>query len=192
MLHIHAAFAGIGSLVSMCVLPVSAIGGWRKQPFRDLSQYVLESMFAVPHALLFLAIIWSFVFLVIFLVIFGVFIPWMRSQQPKITMRIVFLSPITMLLPGIIWSVFAWLSMLADPSTNFTGPGVKPAWLTSMPIQLFGSCFWMIAGPLWITVVCGLAHGQIGRFLNRLECRQCGYNLTGNLSGRCPECGEGT
>ena len=21
------------------------------------------------------------------------------------------------------------------------------------------------------------------------ECRQCGYNLTGNTSGRCPECG---
>ena len=24
------------------------------------------------------------------------------------------------------------------------------------------------------------------------HCRQCGYNLTGNVSGRCPECGAGT
>ena len=23
-------------------------------------------------------------------------------------------------------------------------------------------------------------------------CRWCGYNLTGNVSGRCPECGEAT
>ena len=22
------------------------------------------------------------------------------------------------------------------------------------------------------------------------HCRHCGYNLTGNISGRCPECGE--
>ena len=22
------------------------------------------------------------------------------------------------------------------------------------------------------------------------HCRRCGYDLTGNLSGRCPECGE--
>jgi len=25
---------------------------------------------------------------------------------------------------------------------------------------------------------------------NQLECLQCQYNLTGNLSGRCPECGH--
>ena len=24
------------------------------------------------------------------------------------------------------------------------------------------------------------------------HCRQCGYDLTGNVSGRCPECGEAT
>jgi hypothetical protein len=27
------------------------------------------------------------------------------------------------------------------------------------------------------------------RFLNRSICRSCGYNLTGNTSGVCPECG---
>ncbi len=25
---------------------------------------------------------------------------------------------------------------------------------------------------------------------NPFHCRECGYNLTGNRSGRCPECGE--
>ena len=25
--------------------------------------------------------------------------------------------------------------------------------------------------------------------LNSVKCRECGYNLTGNVSGRCPECG---
>ena len=24
------------------------------------------------------------------------------------------------------------------------------------------------------------------------HCQKCGYNLTGNVSGRCPECGEAT
>lgn len=27
------------------------------------------------------------------------------------------------------------------------------------------------------------------RFVNGIPCRNCGYDLTGNVSGRCPECG---
>lgn len=30
---------------------------------------------------------------------------------------------------------------------------------------------------------------EVVRRLNPMLCRECGYNLTGNISGRCPECG---
>jgi rubrerythrin len=29
----------------------------------------------------------------------------------------------------------------------------------------------------------------LARFTARPLCRECGYDLTGNLSGQCPECG---
>jgi predicted RNA-binding Zn-ribbon protein involved in translation (DUF1610 family) len=32
--------------------------------------------------------------------------------------------------------------------------------------------------------------GRIRRFMNPAECRTCGYDLTGNTSGLCPECGS--
>ncbi|MCC7291030.1 MAG: hypothetical protein IT449_03090 [Phycisphaerales bacterium] len=35
----------------------------------------------------------------------------------------------------------------------------------------------------------GVPDEQVVRVLSRFNCRQCGYSLIGNLSGRCPECG---
>jgi hypothetical protein len=53
--------------------------------------------------------------------------------------------------------------------------------------------------PLWIpvaglAVVTGISLWQARRQARRgaafPTCLRCGYNLTGNVSGRCPECGE--
>jgi hypothetical protein len=48
--------------------------------------------------------------------------------------------------------------------------------------------------PLWtaLTLVWGIAALTWYRRRHILpgHCRKCGYNLTGNTSGRCPECGS--
>jgi len=52
--------------------------------------------------------------------------------------------------------------------------------------------------PAWAgTVLAGLLSGVVGSFLGRVTvliprgcyCADCGYNLRGVHSGRCPECG---
>ena len=62
--------------------------------------------------------------------------------------------------------------------------------------SLAGSSYFVIP---WILIA--LAFGGLLRVLWRssgsqtcasLSCRQCGYNLTGNESGLCPECGTAT
>jgi hypothetical protein len=35
----------------------------------------------------------------------------------------------------------------------------------------------------------GVSDEQVVRHLGTYRCRQCGYSLIGNVSGRCPECG---
>jgi hypothetical protein len=50
------------------------------------------------------------------------------------------------------------------------------------------------ACPTWALLVAALAAGGASLTLGRLRrraggCTSCGYDLTGNLSGRCPECG---
>ncbi len=53
---------------------------------------------------------------------------------------------------------------------------------------------WGIFIPLWIPLLCA-AVPTIVLFIQdrrppKFCCQQCGYNLTGNLSGTCPECGR--
>ena len=47
-----------------------------------------------------------------------------------------------------------------------------------------------IVGVRWCLQTCNwLPRQQRWRRASWGECQGCGYNLTGNISGRCPECG---
>lgn len=52
---------------------------------------------------------------------------------------------------------------------------------------------WMIAGALmaWPAIAVFVAWLK-RRMLDTGLCGSCGYDLTGNVSGTCPECGAGT
>ena len=53
---------------------------------------------------------------------------------------------------------------------------------------------WYIRVPFWlILILVGIPTAYMWRRERRVlkgHCQTCGYNLTGNVSGRCPECGE--
>ncbi len=58
---------------------------------------------------------------------------------------------------------------------------------------------WILFGPSWISVLIPCAYpaiafirGPLRRYRRRRRglCIRCGYNLEGNVSGVCPECGE--
>ena len=58
--------------------------------------------------------------------------------------------------------------------------------------QVYTPYFLAVAAPLliaWITVI-QRRHLRTAKRLAEGRCRCCGYDLTGNLSGVCPECGE--
>ncbi len=66
---------------------------------------------------------------------------------------------------------------------------------------LIGSSLYFVGGPYsiaWtfcVAAVCGMALSIVCLVTAPRKvpppghCRQCGYNLTGNVSGVCPECG---
>lgn len=56
-----------------------------------------------------------------------------------------------------------------------------------------GYYYWRVALPLWllalVIAVPTLFLWWCGRRFPAGHCRSCGYDLTGNTSGKCPECG---
>ena len=63
-----------------------------------------------------------------------------------------------------------------------------------LPWLLRGPHEYGLVTPLWIplafTSSAVVAVWRLGRRPPVGHCRRCGYDLTGNLSGRCPECAE--
>jgi hypothetical protein len=95
-----------------------------------------------------------------------------------------------------------WLSAgISDGRILFEAQGVSPTVFQSGPMK-YVSVLWSRTAqiPLWL--LCVLAAGacvllayleRIARRRQRLSsgcCVRCGYNLTGNVSGVCPECGR--
>ena len=66
-----------------------------------------------------------------------------------------------------------------------------------LPDAVPDRAFWMITSALTIVLIAtpGLIVAVLiaatGREPQPNRCRVCGYDLTGNVSGKCPECGEG-
>lgn len=63
-----------------------------------------------------------------------------------------------------------------------------------LAVPLSSSCSFLII-PLWIPALLTAVPTAFFWWIDRHRfaaghCQECGYNLTGNVSGRCPECGK--
>ncbi len=63
-----------------------------------------------------------------------------------------------------------------------------------LPFSEAPPAFWSVTIPLWMCLLLtGLPTAMAWVSREPFDagcCRDCGYDLTGNVSGRCPECGE--
>lgn len=76
-----------------------------------------------------------------------------------------------------------------------SGAAVVPMSLNLKAAELISESGWTEWGILMFLIAPACGHGRMmylvsrWRFSTDALCRRCGYNLTGNESGRCPECG---
>ena len=92
-------------------------------------------------------------------------------QESRLSLRLPWKLPIFNLLKGWGFAVPLWFPLLlAGLPTLQRIPLWIPLLLTGVPTLLLFRRSRPLPGPL--------------------DCRACGYNLTGNVSGKCPECGE--
>ena len=64
-----------------------------------------------------------------------------------------------------------------------TADGVSYSAEVSLPFWLIG-LFWLVLPTVW-----AIRYRRTRGRIERLACVTCGYSLTGNTSGTCPECG---
>ena len=68
---------------------------------------------------------------------------------------------------------------------------LKHRWCLPRADRVLGA--WIITVPLWLlfsaVAIPTVALWRVPRRGEQGRCRECDYDLTGNLSGRCPECG---
>lgn len=111
---------------------------------------------------------------------------------------------------GILWlSQFAWLLLLLLWGAIFVYAGyfsVRAVENSLISLVLLAACFVPIVQVLVGIAFCwtlraqwrrhgieaswrGLSRATLDELMSTDHCRACGYDLTGNVSGVCPECG---
>lgn len=85
---------------------------------------------------------------------------------------------------------FGWISLLAAVGMSLAF--VLALWTTNRSTESIGILAALLLSAILMFFV-GRRSLRLGRSLRQLDrpdvCSNCGYNLTGNESGTCPECG---
>jgi hypothetical protein len=92
-----------------------------------------------------------------------------------------FLCSVGLFIGGLVMNDVAY-SMANPPGTSSFTPPNTPSGLASFLFLLDNWCMYASL-PLFVVACTGSRHAYS-------QCSHCGYNLTGNSSGVCPECGE--
>jgi hypothetical protein len=138
----------------------------------------------------------------------GTLEPWERRVSPELTLdgwirsdalvlgcvhqyelRVGEQEPPDLLVNGILFRCSRWCPTIIEASgwSYPGGTGVYPLVFWELAIPYWSGLLVSALYPLWSTYRGPIRRWRHGR---RGCCRKCGYDLTGNVSGVCPECGR--
>ena len=153
------------------------------EPFGSISHYfrlrnILPGLFGLA---IILVPFWFFVFG--FILVLGA----ITKSRGAYYCSVIMLLPLVVFLPMFVWSVGNALVIMQQDVIN------KPPWLDSPLIGMWGSwkCFFaIVAVALAFGIHAARRFGELPEDDEAPKCAFCSYNLTGNISGVCPECGN--
>lgn len=188
----HAAFGFILGFEALFLIPLAAVAAGANEPYRDMSAYFFEVAVAIPTVHVILVFVYAIFHLA--LVVPALFAERSGRVRLAARLRVILLTPLALLIPGAVWT-------LARIWTMPESGGVGLFWYDQhgipypnrqQAVQFFGQWYWWPCGLLFACLLAALASHSLGglpQYARHPFCRECGYDLTGNTSGRCPECG---
>jgi hypothetical protein len=142
------------------------IVAWMPELFpRSVGHDIVLDILAIPPAFLFLGSI-----LGLFWIPFAMLLLRKRSITPMVLTTF-----ITMFITGLVWSACAATVPRMVPALDEEG-------LFAFAMLLLGSGVFLVN--------CYVLRRRLPKLYPSGLCQQCGYDLTGNVSGICPECGS--
>ncbi len=182
-----AILVGSLALAIELALPPVILGSCANEPYPTLAPVIRGAVIGGPFAV---ALFWT----AAVMALSGIRFLSSRLELSALTrarFRIALLCPVCVLIPLMVWSVLFAFACIGHPNFGLTAV-TKPAWIQSPIIAVFGSCMWWCIGILLACLNAARATEQLKRmtWLDAPHCSACGYNLTANTSGVCPECGR--
>jgi hypothetical protein len=175
---------GFVTLVAEGTIIMTAFGAGISEPYPGLKEYYLDMLALAIRAPGIVAVILSPLLIPAIILTLT-----LNTVSEQIKLRALFLSPVTLILPIVLWSAVGSIDQVRHPSFGLISG--KPAWVHSPLIAVLGSCFWL---PVFIVAGLTICY-RAQRYVERLasdppRCERCDYLLIGLPEPRCPECGE--
>jgi hypothetical protein len=184
-----ALLAGCVSLFVGVSLPLGFYAGF-DEPYLSITEYLLDvllaSLFLYPLAIVVVFAALPFVSLVVGIQMRVSGRCHRHRGFPRA--RAILLAPVPFLLPCVVWCFFWCCARLHVGGLLVREPG----WLSWWGIQAVGSGWLWVAGTVLMILNAAWSVSRVPGIpveAEALHCDCCGYNLTGNESGVCPECG---
>lgn len=162
------------------------------EPFRSISDYLCDTLLlsVLIHALVIVFCLTLFQLVAFVWAMSGFLAKRRPSGKGHSRVKMLLLAPMPFLIPGVIWCLFR-CCLLAHRGGLLV---CEPGWLSWWGFPILGSGWLWIAG--FVLMALNATRGllklptiPIPLVDETPHCRQCGYNLTGNTSGICSECG---